>query len=233
MNNTTRDEMARFDRLTVYNHFLACGLMPLFYHRDIEVAKQITGAIAAGGAKILEFTNRGDKALEVFKALNAFCEDKHSKLILGVGSVLDAPTAALYIAAGADFIVAPIFDEQTARLCNKRKIPYMPGCGSVTEISRAEELGVEVVKIFPGAQVGGPGFIKAVRGPMPWTRLMPTGGVDATKESIESWIKAGACAVGLGSKLVAKELVDKGDYDAIRDMVKQCLRWIVETKEAM
>jgi 2-dehydro-3-deoxyphosphogluconate aldolase / (4S)-4-hydroxy-2-oxoglutarate aldolase len=222
--------MARFDRVTIYNEFLAGGLTPLFYHQDVEVAKKIADAIADGGARILEFTNRGDKALDVFKALNSYCNERHSELILGVGSVLDAPTAAIYIAAGANFIVAPIFDAETARLCNKRKIPYMPGCGSVTEISRAEEAGVEIVKIFPGSQVGGPGFIKAVRGPMPWTRLMPTGGVDATKESIESWIKAGACAVGMGSKLVAQGLLENGDYDEIRDRVRKCLEWIREAR---
>ena len=231
MNEKQEKNMARFERLTVYNELLRGGLTPLFYNKDIETAQRIADAIAAGGARILEFTNRGDKAPEVFKALNAFCEEKHPELILGVGSVLDAPTAALYIAAGANFIVAPIFDADTAKLCNRRKIPYMPGCGSVTEISRAEEYGVEIVKIFPGSQVGGPGFIRAVRGPMPWTRLMPTGGVDATKESIESWIQAGACAVGMGSKLVVKSDVEAGDFGAIRDRVHRCLEWIREARE--
>jgi len=223
--------MARFDRLAVYNELLNGGLTPLFYHPDIKVAIKIADAVAAGGAKILEFTNRGDKALDVFKTLNAHCETQQRDLILGIGSVLDAPTAALYIAEGANFIVAPIFDAETARLCNKHKIPYMPGCGSVTEISRAEEYGVEIVKIFPGSQVGGPGFIKAVRAPMPWTRLMPTGGVDATKESIEKWIEAGACAVGMGSKLIVKSDVDAGDFAAISKRVKQCLAWIVEARK--
>ncbi|RQW04344.1 bifunctional 4-hydroxy-2-oxoglutarate aldolase/2-dehydro-3-deoxy-phosphogluconate aldolase [candidate division KSB1 bacterium] len=221
--------MARFDRLTVYQEILSSGLAPLFYHPDVDVACQVAGAIADSGAAVLEFTNRGDKAYDVFKTLNAFCEEHCPSLILGVGSVLDAPTAALYIAAGANFIVAPLFDEQVARLCNRRKIAYIPGCGSVTEISRAEEWGAEIVKIFPG-EVGGPGFIKAIRGPMPWTRMLPTGGVDATKESIEGWIKAGACAVGMGSKLVTKELVAAGDYDAIRDKTKQCLKWIQQAR---
>ncbi|MBN1482319.1 bifunctional 4-hydroxy-2-oxoglutarate aldolase/2-dehydro-3-deoxy-phosphogluconate aldolase [candidate division KSB1 bacterium] len=222
--------MARFDRLTVYKEVLECGLVPLFYNADVQVSQHIVAALAQGGARIVEFTNRGDKAHDVFKALGAFCEQEHPQLVLGVGSVLDAPTAALYIAAGANFIVAPIFDIETARLCNKRKIPYIPGCGSVNEISTAEEWGVEIVKIFPGAQVGGPGFVKAVRGPMPWTRLMPTGGVDATRESIDSWIKAGACAVGMGSKLVTKELVAAGDYVSIRDKVRLCLDWIREAR---
>ena len=223
--------MARFDRLSVYNELLSSGLVPLFYHPEIEISQKIATAIADGGGRILEFTNRGDKALDVFKSLNDFCQKEHPDLIPGVGSVLDAPTAAIYMAAGANFIVAPIFEPDVARICNKRKIPYMPGCGSVTEISRAEEWGVEIVKIFPGAQVGGPGFIKAVQGPMSWTHMMPTGGVDATKESIESWIKAGACAVGLGSKLVSKELVAAGDYEAIREKVKACLQWVREARQ--
>ena len=222
--------MARFDRLTIYQNVMNSGLVPLFYHADAETAQGIAAAVAEGGARILEFTNRGDKAMDVFKVLNAYCEKTYPDLILGVGSVLDAPTAALYIALGANFIVAPIFDAEVAKLCNRRKIPYMPGVGSVTEITRAEEMGVEIVKIFPGSQVGGPGFIKAVKGPMPWTRMMPTGGVDATKESIESWIQAGACAVGMGSKLVRKDAVAAGDFDTIRDTVKDCLAWINEAR---
>lgn len=224
--------MARFDRLTIYQEIMDSGLVPLFYHGDIDTAQRVAAAIADGGARILEFTNRGDKAMDVFKGLNSYCEQAYPDLILGIGSVLDAPTAALYIALGANFIVAPVFDPEVAKLCNRRKIPYMPGVGSVTEITRAEELGVEIVKIFPGTQVGGPGFVKAVKAPMPWTQMMPTGGVDATQESIASWIKAGACAVGMGSKLVRKEWVNTGEFNAIRENVAACLSWIQEARQS-
>jgi 2-dehydro-3-deoxyphosphogluconate aldolase/(4S)-4-hydroxy-2-oxoglutarate aldolase len=144
---------------------------------------------------------------------------------------LDAPTASLYVNSGADFVVGPIFNNEVARLCNRRKILYSPGCGSVSEISQAEELGVEIVKIFPGGQVGGPDFVKAVLGPMPWTRIMPTGGVAPTRESIHAWIKAGATCLGMGSKLITSDLVSMGDWKGITEEVAQCLKWIEEARK--
>jgi 2-dehydro-3-deoxyphosphogluconate aldolase/(4S)-4-hydroxy-2-oxoglutarate aldolase len=143
---------------------------------------------------------------------------------------VDAPTAAQYIAAGADFIVGPLLNPDVARLCNRRKVPYSPGCGTASEISQAEELGAEIVKVFPGGLVGGPAFIKSVMAPCPWTRLMPTGGVDASEESVKAWIAAGAACLGIGSKLVSKDLVAAGDFDAIRDKVAQVLAWIQEAR---
>jgi 2-dehydro-3-deoxyphosphogluconate aldolase/(4S)-4-hydroxy-2-oxoglutarate aldolase len=214
--------MAKFDRLAVYQAMLGTGLVPLFYSGDVAEAKAVAGALAEGGAPVLEFTNRGEKALSVFAEL----VNAAPKTIIGVGSVLDAPTAALFIAHGANFIVGPVFNPEVARLCNRRKIPYLPGCGSASEISTAEEYGVEIAKVFPGESVGGPGFIKAVLGPMPWSRLMPTGGVEATQASIGEWIKAGAACVGLGSNLVRKDWLAAKDYGAIRDCAKQCLDWV-------
>jgi len=222
--------MARFTRLEVYQAMFESGLVPLFYNPDVEVSKQVTQAVADGGARVLEFTNRGDFAFDVFKKLSLSLATKKSPLILGVGSVVDAPTAAMYISAGANFVVGPIFNPEVARLCNRRKIAYMPGCGTLNEISEAEEYGVEIVKIFPGSAVGGPGFIKAVKGPNPWTSIMPTGGVDATEENIRSWIEAGACCVGMGSKLITKAAVATGDYEAITKNVKQVLAWIATTR---
>ncbi|MGQ9814209.1 MAG: bifunctional 4-hydroxy-2-oxoglutarate aldolase/2-dehydro-3-deoxy-phosphogluconate aldolase [Candidatus Roseilinea sp.] len=218
--------MARFDRLTVYNTMLAAGLVPLFYSGDIAEAKAVAAACVEGGAPVLEFTNRGERALSVFGELVS----ANPKLILGVGSVTDAPTAALFIAHGANFVVGPVFNPEVARLCNRRKIAYLPGCGTVSEIAVAEEMGAEIVKVFPGESIGGPGFIKAVLGPMPWSRLMPTGGVEATAESIGAWIKAGAVAVGLGSGLIRKDWLAAKNYDAIRDCVKQCLAWVAEAR---
>jgi 2-dehydro-3-deoxyphosphogluconate aldolase/(4S)-4-hydroxy-2-oxoglutarate aldolase len=216
--------MAKYDRLATYTAILDCGLVPLFYHDSPEVACGIATACASGGAKVLEFTNRGDNALRVFSELiNAV--SKNSSLILGVGSICDPATAALYIAHGANFIVGPMFDPEVSRLCNRCRIPYIPGCGTVTEISSAEESGVEIVKIFPGDTLG-PGFIKAVHGPMPRSRLMPTGGVDATEESVNEWISAGAACLGLGSKLISKEFMAQKNYTGIEELTGTMITWI-------
>ncbi len=218
--------MAHHARLHVLNTVIETGLVPVFYHKDFETAKCIIDACLAGGARVVEFTNRGDFAYDVFTALSRHYAAAQPELILGVGSIVDAPTAALYIASGANFVVGPIFNEEVARLCNRRKIAYMPGCGTLTEISRAEEMGVELVKVFPGETVGGPAFVKAVLGPCPWTRIMPTGGVEATAESISTWFKAGVSCVGMGSNLIVKKNIELGDFAAITDRVKQVLDWI-------
>lgn len=215
--------MARFLRLDVLNSLLDIGLLPLFYHAEVETAAEVVSACAQGGARLVEFTNRGELAYPVFTELvRRFAK---SDVILGVGSVPDAPTAALFIAAGANFIVSPSLNPETARLCNRRKIPYLPGCLTPTEIASAEELGVEICKIFPG-NVGGPEFVSAVMAPCPWTRLLPTGGVDATEESVRAWIKAGAAAVGMGSKLITAPALKARDFGAISAKVSQVIGWI-------
>jgi 2-dehydro-3-deoxyphosphogluconate aldolase/(4S)-4-hydroxy-2-oxoglutarate aldolase len=180
---------------------------------------------------VVEMTNRGDHALEVFSELERYCRKAFPTLMLGVGSIVDAPTAALYIAAGAAFVVGPSLDRETALLCNKRKIPYLPGCGSMTEISAAHELGVEICKIFPGASVGGPDFVRAVKAPCPWTSFMPTGGVNPTRESLEQWFTAGITAAGIGSKLISKDLVKAKDYKAITENVRRTLDLIADIKK--
>lgn len=223
--------MARFTRLEVYEAMLSTGLVPLFYLPDPAVAEKVADAFEAGGARVIEFTNRGEKALKVFAHLNEYLEGKKSKVILGVGSIVDAPTAALFIANGANFIVSPLFNPEIARLCNRRKIPYLPGTATVTEINTAEELGVEIVKVFPGETVGGPAFIKAVTGPMPWSRIMPTGGVEATQESVTKWIKAGAACVGMGSNLTKKEWLAAGDWTAMSATVRSVLQWVQEARK--
>jgi 2-dehydro-3-deoxyphosphogluconate aldolase/(4S)-4-hydroxy-2-oxoglutarate aldolase len=176
-----------------------------------------------GGIRVLEFTNRGDHAWEVFSALDKFCAAELPEAILGAGSVLDAGTASMYISAGASFIVGPVTNPDVAKVCNRRKVGYIPGCGTASEISAAEELGVEIVKIFPGSAVGGPGFVKDVLAPMPWSSIMPTGGVDITEESLRPWFEAGVFAVGLGSKLVSSDILESGDWDRLeqrsRDVV--------------
>ena len=218
--------MARFRRLEVLNTIVDAGLVPVFYDADLEVAKNVVKACAAGGARIVEFTNRGDFAPEVFKQLSQYVTKEAPEIILGVGSVIDEPTAAMYIAYGANFVVGPVLNEAVARLCNRRKVAYIPGCGSASEISCAEELGVEIVKIFPGSSVGGPAFVKAILGPCPWRRLMPTGGVETTEESLRVWFEAGVSCVGIGSSLIRKDWVAAGDWTAISQQAYQVLEWI-------
>ena len=215
--------MARFKRLDVLNTMLEIGLVPVFYNADVDKAKHVVEACLKGGARVLEFTNRGDLAWRVFVELVEYTADKHPEAILGVGSIVDAPTASLYINCGANFVVGPNLNPEVARICNRRKVSYSPGCGSVSEISDAEELGVEIVKIFPGGLVGGPAFVKSVSGPMPWTLIMPTGGVSPTPESVGEWIKAGTAVLGMGSKLVAKDLVESGNWAGITKNVADCL----------
>jgi 2-dehydro-3-deoxyphosphogluconate aldolase/(4S)-4-hydroxy-2-oxoglutarate aldolase len=215
--------MARFTRIDVALKMKETGIIPVFYHPDIETCKKVLKTCYKGGIRVFEFTNRGDFAHEVFGELNKYAASETPEMIMGVGSVVDAPTASLYIQLGANFIVSPLLNPEMAKVCNRRKIAWSPGCGSVSEISRAEELGAEVVKIFPGSQVGGPGFVKAVKGPCPWTHIMPTGGVQPTRESLEAWFSAGAYCVGMGSKLMAKELIKAGDYDALEQKIKHAL----------
>ncbi len=222
--------MARFDRLTVLNEMLRSGLVPVFYNADLEVAKEVLTAVAGGGSRILEFTNRGDRAWQVFSDLAAWAAEAHPEMILGVGSVIDMPTAALYVNSGANFVVGPVLNAEIGRLCNRRHIAYSPGCGSASEISEAEELGVEIVKVFPGSQVGGPKFVKSVLGPMPWVRIMPTGGVDATAESVNGWIQAGAACLGMGSRLIRKEWVAAEQYGRVRDNVEHVLKLIQKAR---
>lgn len=221
--------MAKYNRLYTLTTMIETGLVPVFYNGDIEIAVKIVNACLDGGVRCVEFTNRGDQAHLVFQQLvNRFIDD--DRVIFGAGSVIDPGTASLYIQLGANFIVGPILDREVARVCNRRKIPYSPGCGSVNELSEAEEMGVEICKIFPGSQVGGPSFVKAVRGPMPWTRIMPTGGVSPTRENIREWFEAGVACVGMGSKLVSKELVAAEDYQSITENVRQVLSWIKEIR---
>jgi 2-dehydro-3-deoxyphosphogluconate aldolase / (4S)-4-hydroxy-2-oxoglutarate aldolase len=218
--------MARFSRIEVGLKMKETGLVPVFYNADAEVCKRVVKACYDGGVRLFEFTNRGD-----FAELNKWAQQEYPEMIMGVGSVVDEGTAAMYIALGANFIVSPLIDEATARVCNKRKIAWSPGCGTVTEIGRAHELGAEVVKIFPGSEVGGPGFVKAVKGPMPWTSIMPTGGVSPTEENLKLWFEAGVTCVGMGSKLFPKDVLANENYSYITQKCEEALKTIKEYKE--
>jgi len=222
--------MAQFLKHEVIGAMLDGGLVPVFYHKDIKVAKKIVKALAKGGVRVVEFTNRGDFAYEVFSELVKWTNEHLPQIILGVGSIIEDATAALYINNGANFVVGPVFNPAVAKICNRRKISYSPGCGSASEISAAEEMGMDIVKLFPAGEVGGPAFIKNILGPCPWVKIMPTGGVESTPESIGKWIKSGAACLGMGSQLVKKELVERADFDGMTKIVTDCLGWIQEAR---
>ena len=224
--------MAKFTRIEVAAKMKETGLVPVFYHPDIALCKKVLKACYHGGARVFEFTNRGDFAHEVFAELSMYAKKELSDLALGVGSVIDASTTALYLQLGADFIVSPVLNEEMAKVCNRRKVLWSPGCGSLTEISKAEELGAEVVKIFPGQQVGGPKFVAAVKAPFPWTSIMPTGGVEATEENLTAWFKAGVHCVGMGSKLIEKEIVNNDNFQLLKDKVEETLSIIKQIRES-
>lgn len=214
------------DRMSVLSALMRQGVVPVFYHPDPEICRNVIQACSNGGAKCIEFTNRGDFAADLFLDLAKHFAQADPSIALGVGSIVDAPTAGLFIANGAKFVVGPVLNPDVARVCNRRKIPYSPGCGSASEISQAEELGVEIVKVFPGTQVGGPSFVKSVLGPMPWTRIMPTGGVDPTPESLKAWFESGIVAAGIGSKLITSELLQAKDYAGIEARVRTTIELI-------
>ena len=197
-------------------------MVPVFYHKDVAVACAVVKACYDGGVRAFEFTNRGDMAHEVFAELMRFTADECPDLALGVGSVVDAPTAALYIQMGACFVVGPLLNSDVAKVCNRRGVPYTPGCGTVSEVGQAQELGCDIVKVFPG-DVLGPKFVKGLMAPMPWSRIMVTGGVEPTEENLSAWIKAGAFCVGMGSKLFPKDKVAAADWQYVTDMCRQSL----------
>ncbi|WP_298352688.1 bifunctional 4-hydroxy-2-oxoglutarate aldolase/2-dehydro-3-deoxy-phosphogluconate aldolase [uncultured Dokdonia sp.] len=223
--------MAIFTRIEVAQAMKDTGIVPLFYNESIEVGKNILRACHSAGARVIEFTSRGDNAHKVFDALCAFAKAELPELILGVGSITDGAAASLYMQLGANFIVTPVLREDIALVCNRRKVLWSPGCGSLTEIARAEELGCEVVKLFPGG-IYGAQFVKAIKGPCPWTSIMPTGGVSPTQESLEEWFNAGVTCVGMGSKLIAPDATTGvWDYKAIEQKTKKALDIVASIKK--
>ncbi len=222
--------MARFNKIQVLSVMKSTGMVPVFYHSDIETAKQVVKACYEGGVRAFEFTNRGDFAHEVFGELNKWVTRECPDMIMGVGSVVDPATAALYIQLGANFIVGPLFNPEVAKVCNRRLIPYTPGCGSVSEIGFAQECGCDLCKVFPAGNVGGPSFVKNVKAPMPWSMLMVTGGVEPTKENLTAWIKAGVTCVGMGSNLFPKEVVAVQDWKWITTKCEEAFGYVREAR---
>ncbi|WP_298948900.1 bifunctional 4-hydroxy-2-oxoglutarate aldolase/2-dehydro-3-deoxy-phosphogluconate aldolase [uncultured Polaribacter sp.] len=217
--------MAQYTRIEVAQVMKDTGMVPLFYHSDLEVSKKVITACYKGGARLLEFTARGDFAHEVFGELVKYVTKELPGMVMGVGSVTDAAAASRFMALGANFIVTPVLREDIAIACNRRKVLWSPGCGTLTEIAKAEELGCEIVKLFPG-DIYGPQFVKGIKGPQPWTSIMPTGGVSPTKENLEGWFNAGVTCVGMGSKLMAKDANGNFDYDKIESATKNALNII-------
>ena len=217
--------MARFSRIKVASVMEETGFVPLFYHNNLEVCKEVLKACYNGGARLLEFTSRGDFAHEIFGELNKFAAKELPDMILGVGSITDAASASLYMALGANFVVTPVYRKDIAIVCNRRKVLWSPGCGSLTEIANAEEMGAEIIKVFPGSTMG-PDFIKAIKGPCPWTSIMPTGGVSTDSENLEGWFGAGVTCVGMGSQLITKEFLSNKDYSGLEAHVRSTFELI-------
>lgn len=223
--------MAKFNRLDVAIKFREAGIVPVFYNKDLEVCKGVVKACYDGGIRVFEFTNRGDYAHELFSDLNKWADKEAPEMAMGVGSVIDAGTSALYIQLGANFIVSPLLNAEMAKVCNRRKISWSPGCGSLSEINYAEELGAELVKIFPGSSVGGPSFVKAIKGPCPWSSIMPTGGVEPTEKNLNEWFSAGVTCVGMGSQLFTKEIIKNKDWAGLTAKVKETLEIVRSIKQ--
>ena len=218
--------MARFNKMQVLDAIVSTGMVPVYYNKDVEIAKQVVKACYEGGVRAFEFTNRGDFAHEVFAELIKFATKECPELVLGVGSIVDAGTASLYLQLGANFVVGPLFNPEIAKVCNRRLVPYTPGCGSVSEIGFAQEVGCDLCKIFPAGNVGGPSFVKNIKAPMPWSMIMATGAVEPTEENLSAWFKAGVTCVGMGSKLFPKEMIAAGNWEAISTLCRDVLATI-------
>ena len=222
--------MAQYSRIEVANVMKETGMVPLFFNSDLELSKKVLKACYNGGARLMEFTARGDFAHEVFGELTKYAVKELPGMIMGVGSVTDGAAASRFMALGANFVVTPVLREDIAIACNRRKVLWSPGCGTLTEIARAEELGCEIVKLFPG-DIYGPQFVKGIKGPQPWTSIMPTGGVSPTKENLSGWFNAGVTCVGMGSQLISKEIVANRDFDKLEQKVKEALAIIKEVRK--
>ncbi len=221
--------MAQYSRIEVATVMKETGMVPLFYHPDIQLGKNVLKACYDGGARLMEFTARGDFAFEVFSELNKYAIKELPGMILGVGSITDAGTASSFLQMGANFIVTPSLREDIAVVCNRRKVLWSPGCGSLTEINKAEEMGCEIVKLFPG-DIYGPGFVRGIKGPQPWTSVMPTGGVSTDEANLKAWFDAGVTCVGMGSKLISKEILANKDFAGLKNAVSKTLETISKLK---
>ncbi len=221
--------MAKYDKIQVLTAIKETGIVPVFYNGNLEISKNVLKACYEGGIRAFEFANRGDFAQEVFGELVKYANKELPGMIVGIGSVVDPGTAALYIQLGANFVVGPLFNPAIAPICNRRNIPYAPGCGSVSEVGAAQEAGCDLCKVFPG-DVLGPAFVKGLRAPMPWSKLMVTGGVKPTRENLEGWFKAGVFCVGMGSNLFPKDVIAAGEWSKISDLCRDALAIVAQVR---
>ncbi len=206
------------------------GIVPVFYNGDAEVAKNVVKACYKGGVRSFEFTNRGAKAFDVFGELVEMAAAECPELVLGIGSITTAADCRRFVEAGARFVVGPVYSAEVLEEAKVSGVPYIPGAATPTEIFNAWKAGAEIVKVFPGAECGGPSFVKAVLAPMPWLRLMVTGGVEPTRENLTRWFAAGVKCVGIGSNLFPKSLVDAGRWDDIAALCAETLAIVKELK---
>ena len=220
---------ARTRHATV-GQILASGLMPNFTADTFEAAFGVARATFAGGCTVLEFLNRGPAAAGVFAQLAERCRAELPGLLLGGGTITEAATAGQYINAGAAFIVAPNFNAEVAALCNRRGVPYLPGCGTATEISDALAAGSDIAKVFPGPSLGGPGFVRAVLGPLPHALLMPSGGVGIEDHELAEWFGAGVGCVSIGSDLLPARDIASADWPAIEARVRTVVERIARVR---
>jgi 2-dehydro-3-deoxyphosphogluconate aldolase/(4S)-4-hydroxy-2-oxoglutarate aldolase len=220
----------KFSKIQVITAMKETGMVPVFYHSDIEVAKNVVKACYDGGVRVFEFTNRADFAQDVFAGLVKYVAKECPEMIMGIGSIVDAPTAALYIQLGANFIVGPLFNPEVAKVANRRLVPYSPGCGSVSEVGFAQEMGCDVCKVFPG-DVLGAAFVKNLKAPMPWSNLMVTGGVKPEEANLKTWFDAGVTCVGMGSNLFPAEMMKANDWAGITKLCSDALEIIKKVKK--
>ena len=221
--------MANFSNDAIQQAMKTSGMIPVFYHADIEVAKAVVDASYKGGVRVFEFTNRGENAFSVFTELLKHVQ-KYSDLMLGIGTIMDAATTQKFISAGAHFIVSPILKQEMAAVCQKENKLWIPGCATLTEIVTAKDLGAKVIKIFPGSVLG-PGFVSSIMPVVPGLQLMPTGGVEPTEANLSAWFKAGVICVGMGSQLFAKEVIETKNWAKLEQSVADALAIITEIRK--
>jgi len=221
--------LAKKSRYQIAQKINQVDIIPIFYHDDLELSKKVIKACFDGGVRIFEYTNRGDSAKTNFPALKKFVETDCPGMLIGIGSIINKEQAISYIQLGADFIVSPILDRGIANACNDNDIYWIPGCATPSEIAQAEKWGADIIKIFPG-NVLEPKFIKSVKGPMSWVKLMPTGGVKPTEENLKAWFEAGAVCVGMGSQLITRDIIQLEQIDRLKQEVANTLDIIKKIK---
>jgi len=205
------------------------GILPLYFYKDTTVSIEVLKALYAAGIRAVEYTNRGEAALKNFIEMRKVCDTELKGMYLGIGTIKNGEMAQTFIDAGTDYIICPGLVESVAAVADKNNMLWVPGCMTPSEIIKAETLGAKMIKLFPG-NVLGPGFLSAIKEIFPGLLFMPTGGVELDKDNIAGWFKAGVCAVGMGSKLITKQLLEAGDYAQITKATEEALAIIKSIK---